>query len=416
MSGHGPIDISKDRLRFDDLTPAVATPAFLVGGVGIVASVVLGLFDSASFFRGFVVNFAFFLSLALGSLFFVVLQHLTRAGWSVVVRRLAENNTMALPVLAALSLVLLIPMVIGWPGGIHAVYPWTATPDPHHDLLAGKRSYLNVPFLFIRFVLYFGLWILMARYFRDGSIRQDRSGDPQLTATMQTRSAPGMLLLALTLTFAAVDLLMSLNPMWFSTIFGVYFFAGAALGCFATLALTMHLLQNAGRMTMVITAEHYHDIGKLLFAFVFFWAYIGFSQFMLIWYANLPEETFWYSVRMQRPWVWLSLFLLFGHFVLPFLALMSRHPKRRRQTLVIGAQWMLVMHWLDMFWLVMPRSAGHDSVVAAGLGYLDVLTAFSWLLGIGGLCVWAVASRMGQAALIPERDPRLGESLAFENV
>lgn len=419
MSGHGRIDISKDRLRFDDLTPGIAAPAFMLGGAGILLSLVLGFFAPESLFRGFVVNFGFFLSITLGSLFFVILQHLTRAGWSVVVRRLAENNTTAFPVLAGLSLFILIPLVIGWPGAIQTVYPWSAAPDAHHDLLAVKRPYLNVPFFFIRFVVYFGLWILISRYFRGASIAQDRSGDPQITATLQTRSAPSMLIFALTLTFASIDLLMSLNPAWFSTIFGVYYFAGSALACFATLAVTMNLLQNAGRITQVVTNEHYHDVGKLVFAFVVFWAYIGFSQFMLIWYANLPEETEWYNVRMQGGWGWLSLFLLFGHFVLPFLFLISRHPKRRRSTLLFAAQWVLVMHWLDMFWLVMPRvgseSAEARAVYAASMSYWDVILSFTWLLGIGGMCVWAVASRMGQASLIPERDPRLPESLAFEN-
>ena len=420
MSAHATRDLSKDRLRIDDLAPGVATTALLAGGAGMAASLILAAFNAESFFRGFVVNFSFWTSLALGGLFFVILQHLTRAGWSVVVRRIAENFSTALPVMAALSLILLIPMVIGWPAAIHDVYPWTDAAHVEHDhVLHGKQAYLNVPFFVIRFIVYFGVWALMTQYFRGTSIRQDHGGDDALTSQMQARSAPAMLVYALTATFFAVDLLMTLEPHWFSTIFGVYFFAGGTLGFFALLAITMNALQNAGRVEHAITTEHYHDVGKLIFAFTVFWAYIGFSQYMLIWYANLPEETFWFDIRQERPWLYLSLTLLFGHFVVPFLLLISRNVKRNRALLIPAAIWVLIMHWLDQTWLVLPHVASRDiagaAVHSAPLGTMDVVQCLTNLVGVGGLWVWSVARSMGAASLIPERDPRLSESLAFEN-
>jgi hypothetical protein len=244
-------------------------------------------------------------------------------------------------------------------------------------------------------------------YFRT-SVRQDESGDPALTLRLERWSAPGMFLFAATLTFASFDLLMSTDPHWFSTIFGVYYFSGAVLGCFALLALTLILLQRSGRLSHAISPEHYHDLGKLLFAFLVFWGYIAFSQFMLIWYANIPEETAWYLRRHSEVWNPISLALVFGHFLIPFLLFLSRHPKRRALSLAVMAVWILVIHWVDLYWLVLPNL----SPEAAPFGLMDV----ALFVGMGGLFLAAAANRMRRHALIPLKDPRLGESLAFENV
>jgi len=257
--------------------------------------------------------------------------------------------------------------------------------------------------------------VLMAGYFYRTSVRQDETGEVELTSRMQARSAPAIIVFGLTLTFFSFDLLMSLDPYWFSTIFGVYYFSGSAVGFFALLALVMIWLQQAGRVSHVIQVDHYHDVGKLMFAFVVFWAYIAFSQYMLIWYGNIPEETTWYVVRQQGLWLAVSLVLLFGHFIVPFVALMSRHPKRSPQLLKWGAWWVLAMHWCDMFYLTMPH-AEHLTGAPAGFGPLDAVQCAASLIGIGGAATWAVLRRMEQAALIPCRDPRLGESLEFENI
>jgi len=201
---------------------------------------------------------------------------------------------------------------------------------------------------------------------------------------------------------------MSLTPHWYSTIFGVYFFAGCILGCFALLLLVSFAVQRAGRLVHAITTEHYHDLGKLMFAFTIFWAYIGFSQYMLMWYANLPEEIEWYHARQHGSWTTISLILLFGHFLLPFLLLMSRNVKRRKALIVAGATWMLVMQWLDVYWLVMPSKTPD--------GFSPSLLDLAAFVGIGGVFFAVAIRRLGNHALVPVKDPRLGESLGFENV
>jgi hypothetical protein len=424
------VDISHDRLDLGPAGEAIAVRAQVVGGLGFVAAVVLALMSGAdgqeSFFRGYIANFTFFMTITLGGLFFVILQHLTRAGWSVVVRRIAENISGAVPLMTILALPILVPILSNWPAAIHEVYPWTDSHKTAHGPLHHKAPYLNAVFFGVRYFIYFGAWLLIAGYFRAASLRQDETGDPDITARLQTRSAPSMLVFALTLTFFAFDTLMSLSPTWFSTIFGVYVFAGGNIAAFAVMALVMHRLQSTGRLVKAVSTEHFHDVGKLMFAFVVFWAYIGFSQYMLIWYANIPEETAWYSLRQQGVWLSVTLLLLFGHFIAPFLCLISRWPKRNPGMLIVAAVWMLAMHWIDHVWLVFPHSdvaaeimtgpaAGHR-VVPTAVAWTDVAQALACLVGIGGFWVATVARKMGSAALIPKRDPRLAESLAFENI
>lgn len=420
---HSAIDISKDRLVIDDLAPRLARGGGIVGVIALAASFALSLMSGehglSTFFRAYIHNYAFVLSILLGALFFVLLQHLTRAGWSVVVRRLGEHMIGAFPVMALLFLPILVPIVLRMEAMQH-VYEWTNAAVVAKDhLLHAKETYLNPVAFAIRAVVYFGVWIGVAAYFRGQSIRQDASGDAAITARLQVRAAPCMLLFALTATFMSVDLLMSLNPHWFSTIFGVYFFAGSFLGFSSLLALLLHLLQRSGRMTQAVSIEHYHDVGKWMFAFVVFWAYIGFSQYMLIWYANLPEEQIFYVLRQQGAWLVLSFVLLFGHFVLPFLAIISRHPKRNPGLLALAACWLLLMHWLDVGWLVHPHAEAIDlvahKVTASELTASTVLHSVLCLVGLGGVASWAVLSRVGSTSLVPLRDPRLGESLAFEN-
>lgn len=348
------------------------------------------------FFFAYLVAFAYVLSLTLGSLYFVLLHHLTNSGWSVVVRRVAEVFAGTLPFLALLGLPLLF--------GMGELYPWA---QGGYAAAHAKAAYLNVPFFAARWVVYFAVWGGLGRFYLRRSSAQDVSGDPSLSVTMCRWSAPAMIAFALTLSFAAFDLLMSLDPGWYSTIFGVYYFAGAAVGVYALLPLTAFLLQRAGFIRRSVTVEHYHDLGKLLFGFVVFWAYIAFSQYMLQWYANLPEETHWFVVRQQHGWGWVGLALVFGHFLIPFAALLSRAPKRRPRFLAAVAAWMLAMHWVDLYWLVMPAA----SPASPALHVVDVAV----LIGLVSLLVAAAAFVARARALIPEGDPRLEESLAFEN-
>jgi len=331
----------------------------------------------------------------------VLIQYATRAGWSVAVRRLAEAVA---PNVFLPMAVLALPVLYG----LHALYPWTDHDAVAADhLLHAKAPWLNVPFFLVRTAVYFAVWSVFAIWFHRKSTEQDRTGDPKLTKRMETGSTAALILFAFTVTFFAFDFLMSLTPHWYSTIFGVYFFAGCVLSFFALLTVIAFLVQRAGRLRRVISNDHYHDMGKLLFAFVVFWAYIGFSQYMLMWYANLPEETVWYAARQTGGWTAWTLLLLFGHFLAPFLVLMSRGIKRNRPLLVTGAVWMLLMQWADIYWMVMPASS--PGVVP--LSWMDVLT----FLGVGGFFFAAVTHRLGAHALVPVKDPRLPESLGFEN-
>jgi hypothetical protein len=393
------------------LGPLARRAPWALGAAGLVlVGLALGLGLArgdglAYFLHSYLASFAFWLSLSLGALFLVAILFACRAGWAVSIRRLAEVIAGNLPWLAIWFLPILLPVVLG----SHALYEWT---DPHaveHSAaLQQKQPYLNVPFFAARAVVYFAIWWFCARYYLRRSTEQDRSADPRLTLSMERFSGPALLLLALTATFASFDWLMSLDPLWYSTIFGVYYFGGAFLGALCFLVLAAIGLQAGGRLTESITTEHYHDLGKLILSFVIFWGYIAFSQYMLIWYGNIPEETRWYLPRQTGPWATVSLALVFGHLLIPFFGLLPRWAKRSKLVLGFWAAWILVFHWIDMLWLVMPE-VEHDGLpirtmdllIALGLGCL-------WLAGL----VWLACSR----SLIASGDPRLAEAVAFENV
>lgn len=384
------------------------TFALGVGVVAIAAAVALGYARTDGFRRlqhAWLVACAFWLSISLGGLFFVIVQHLTRAGWSVVVRRVAE-------LVAANTLVtalLFSPLVALVVAGDASLYPWADAHHVHeHPLLAAKAPWLDGRFFALRCVVYFGTWWLLGRWLLRRSTQQDSAADVEPTLALERRSAPAMAAFALTLNFAAFDLLMSIVPTWYSTIFGVYIFAGAVMSFFAFAIVALRFLQASGVIDREVHVEHYHDLGKFLFAFVFFWGYIAFSQFMLIWYADLPEETFWFKSRMEGSWAVVSTVLLVGHFILPFAGLLSRHAKRRLAILTGWAVWLLVMHAVDLFWLVVPSAESAGALV----GLMDVAA----LLGVGGLWLFALMRLAAVRALIPINDPRLPQSLAFENV
>jgi hypothetical protein len=377
--------------------PAIGAGCALLGAI---ACAILGAANPKQFFFSWLVSFLFFLSLALGALFFVLFQYAAQGGWGIVLRRIGETTFAMLPVMAVLFLPLLF--------GLGDLYEWAAPGAAEHDaLLDWKAPYLNVPFFLVRAALFFGLWSIIALLYYRGSRGQDATGDPAVSARLRRFAGPAIIVLALTQTFASIDWIMSLTPHWYSTMFGVYFFAGSFVGFIAFLSVVAVAMRGAGLLDTVISAEHLHDVGKFLFAFTAFWAYIGFSQFFLIWYANLPEETSWYKVRIEGSWLWVSLTLMAGHFGVPFFYLMGRDVKRRGSTLAIGGVWLLAMHFLDLYWQVMPTL--HPDGLRPSV--LDV-AAF---LAVGGCFVAAASWLMRRQALVPLRDPRLDESLALEN-
>ncbi|MYB20426.1 MAG: quinol:cytochrome C oxidoreductase [Holophagales bacterium] len=409
---HGPRIIHLDQLVIRPGSAWARLPliAGLVGVVFTALSIVLAMGSKEStkqFFHSWLVAVVFFLCIGLGCLFFVLIHHATKAGWGVVVRRLAENLACTVPVLA----VLFVPVVAL---GMYDLFHWTHADAVAHDrLLQVKEPWLNETGFWIRTVIYFVVWSGLALYFRNASRRQDDSGDEALSRRMARFSPVAVALFAVTLTFAGFDWLMSLEPHWYSTMFGVYFFAGTVVSAFAALTVLTLAFERSGHFRGVVTGEHFHDLGKLLFAFTVFWAYIAFSQFFLIWYANIPEETNWFLSRLHgtadNPAAWrpATLLLAIGHFAVPFFFLMPRTIKRNRSLLLIGALWMLAMHLWDVFWLVMPNL--HREMT---FSLLDLTS----LLGVGGVFLATAGWLLGRGSLVPSRDPRLVESLAFENI
>ncbi len=437
MATHRTADLSTANTRFDGgagRVTTVATAAAVVG-LGLSAALVFfGSVDVGRFGKVWMHNFLFILSLALGGLFFVIIQHLARAGWSVAVRRVAEAMASNL----RWMWLLFLPIVVLWmTGKLGAVYPWadielirTINPAEAH-LVEAKTAYLNPTFFFIRAAIYFAVWFALGTYFWRLSVRQDSAVDAAsaaaTTSRFQRMSAPAIMLFGLTTTFAAFDWIMSLNPAWFSTIFGIYFFAGSCCGGFAAMIVILTLLRRQGKLEGIVTPEHFQDLGKLLFGFgIVFWAYIGYSQYMLIWYANLPETTGWFHARQLGGWKWVSVALIFGHFLVPFVLFISRHPKRIPATALFVAVWMLAIHWIDLYWLIMPeiphdlgQMKSHAELIArhgeTTTGLLDPLN-WTTLLGMLGLFVAFTNQALRAHALIPIHDPRLHESLAFENM
>ena len=384
----------------------------LIGVALLAVSCALALLGEdlrQQFYYSYLIGWTFCLSLALGALFIVLIKHLTKAHWIVVVRRIPETLVWSFPLL----IVLFIPILIGLLDHDHGLYfHWThdvANPaSEYYDvILAGKVAYLNIPFFIVRMVFYFAIWTYLAYRLYTLSLRQDLEADPDIPVQQRRISAWGLPLCAVATAFSSYDLLMSLDPHWFSTIFGVYFFGGAFLAAFSFTAFMALLLQRSGMLPGVVTAEHYQDLGKLMFGFVVFWAYIAFSQYMLYWYGGIPEETVWFRHRLEHGWGTHSAALLVMHFILPFLLLLPRAVKRSAALLGIMAVWLLVMQWYDHHWLAMPVLHEHH----AGFHWLD----FSCWIGLFGVFYGAFVWRLGRHPLVPQGDPLLAKSLKFEN-
>ena len=394
-------------VRFTDnpmLDPALAAKAFKVTlGVGIIGlgATFAGIgVDKKQFFFSWLVAFWFFLTIALGGMFFTVLHHLVRSSWSTVYRRVAET----IGVNTLLMAVLFIPILVG----MGDLYHWSHHDAAAHDpIIAWKSGYLNTSFFIGRAVLFFGLWIAISHFFRRNSVKQDATGDEKLTFKMRWWAPLSTLVFALSLTFAGIDWVKSLDPHWFSTMFGVCMFAGSMVSTFAVLALFGMWMTGKGQLTNTITIGHQHDAGKLMHGFLIFWTNVSFSQYFLIWFANIPEETTWYMNRLQGGWERVGLLLLAGHFFVPFWFMLSRHMKRNRTTMAIGACWMLFMHFMDIYFYVMPVHHHH-----LHFSWMD-LTA---LLGIGGIFMAVVFWRFQKDAVVAHRDPQLVASMSYDNV
>ena len=388
---------------------------FAVGLILLAGGAFLSLFargaegstDSAFkfFMHSYLANFMFVMTIALGALFFILIQFVSRAGWSTSIRRIAELIMTTIPFLA----LMFIPIIAILFANYNAPYEWNVPAEVHSSVVKAKIDigYLTKEWFSIRAVSYFVLWIAMAFYFFGHSRKQDETGDIEHSLARQKWAGPCIMVFALSVSFAAFDWVMSIDADWFSTIFGVYVFAAGMMAFFATTILISMALQNAGKLQAFVNVEHFHDMGKFMFGFIMFWSYIAFSQLLLYWYGNIPEETFWYQVRLKDGWQYLAYALIPLHFAIPFLGTLSRHIRRHRLGLTFWAAWAIAVHWLDMTFLVMPN-AGAPSVVPI-LGHL--------LGGLGMLFVFLsfFLVRASDVPLVPMKDPRLPEALTYAN-
>ena len=377
--------------------PAGVTQAlfalFVLGAIAFGVGVVT---QPARAWYAFVHNHFYFMSLALGGLVIAAIQWLTGAMWSSTVRRVAESFSSYLPLVALTFL--------GVYFAHHQVYVWSHPEHVKGDIvLEGKAGYLSSTFFLIRNLVAVGIWVFFYRKLIGNSLAQDKSKDPALSAANRGWSPAFMILFAISFTMASFDQLMSLDPHWFSTMYGVYCFAGMLYSTFALTTVVVIYLKRHGALDGIVNDNHLHDLGKFMFAFTVFWAYIGFCQFMLIWYANMPEETGYYLTRLDGGWLWVTLFLAFGKFMATFFILLPRDAKRNETLLFRVGIWMLFAQWVDLLWLTQPELSRSGPMVS----WIEIGTALGFL-GLFGLVVTRFLSRHSVVAI---GDPRLEESV-----
>ncbi|HEX6385213.1 MAG TPA: hypothetical protein VF177_11130 [Anaerolineae bacterium] len=348
--------------------------ALIVGLVALALAVVGAFFDTTRFFRSYLFAYVFWLEIALGCLSILMVYYVAGGTWGLILRRFLEASIMTLPLMA----VLFVPLLLG----LDELYPW-ARPEivAADEVLQHKQPYLNVPFFLVRTAIYFAVWIGLALFLNrwsatEGCI-QERTGDAAMVGRLRRTSAPGLLLFALTVTFASVDWLMSLEPHWFSTIYGMMFVAEQILVALTFVVLLVTWLSDRQPLADAVSPQYFNDMGNLLLAGVLLWAYIAYSQFVIIWFGNLVEEVPWYLRRMNGGWEWISIFLVVFHFALPFVLLLFRVTKRRPRYLFSVACLLLLVHLINVYWLVLP------AFFPEGLlpHWLDVVMP----VGIGGL-------------------------------
>ncbi len=393
-----------------ELTPeavGLGQKALGLGVLGLAVALLLGGgLMGPQFQHSYLTAYMWALSISVGGVWWVTLQHLFGSRASVVMRRTGEIIAQGVMVMGLLALPLLIPVLAHNP----ALYPWVTHEGMHKFHIHGsKATYFSSTFFVGRVVLYFVIFALLSRFWIGKSIAQEKTkGDVAFYKKLQGNSAPAMIVFTLTVTFCAIDFLMTLDPLWFSTIFGVYYFATCVETFHCVLALTLMWLQSKGMLEKSVTREHYHDVGKMMFAFVSFWTYIAFSQFMLIWYANIPEETHWFKMRLEGSWFEATLWLGATHFVFPFFGMMSRSMKRHKGRLRFWAIYLLVVCWFDMYWLVAPNLHKEGMSINA--------TDIAAWVGMAGMVVFSIVFFARRSKLVAIGDPRLARSLAFENI
>jgi len=371
--------------------------ALIAGLLGLAISGAGFWASRAQFFLSYLLGFVFWAGLALGCFAVLLLHHTFGAGWGFVIQRTLEAGTRTFPLVAVLFLPLLL--------GLHDLYEWAHVDAVAADpILRHKQPYLNVGFFIARAAFYFAAWIGVSTVLNQWSKRLDATGDPRLAARLRNAGPPGLLVYGLTATFAMVDWVMSLDPHWFSTMFGLMFIAGQVLATIAFATLIARLLSDGEPISGFARPAHFHDLGNLLLAFTMIWAYLSFSQFLIIWSGNAPETITFYKARSSGGWEWIALVLVAFGFALPFVILLSRQTKRRIRVLAVVAAIVLVMRFVDLFWVLTPtlhpgRLTLHGSDLAAPIG-------------IGGIWLAFFIHQLKRRPLLPQGDPRMKEAPA----
>lgn len=366
--------------------------------IGLVITILAYFIDHTRSAFNNLILLMFLSSVGVGSLFLVVIEYLGGAVWSVPFRRISEFFGAVLLILPIIA----IPVYFN----LHDLFHWTHIESVAGDkLLEEKSPYLNEMFFTIRVLAYFLIWIMFYLVITRNSRKQDVSGDQKLTKKNIRYSAIFIPVFAITLTFASIDWLMSLEPHWFSTIFGIYYFSGTVLTALAIATFAIVSLNEKGLLVKGITKDHYYSLGALMFAFTNFWAYIAFSQYLLIWYANLPEETFWFLARWEGSWMYFSIGLIIVRFLVPYIGLLSQPSKMNPKRLKIMSVWILFAHIYDLYWLIMPTYS-KDGIV---FGWIE----FGFPLLAGGILILVFNMRAKNQNLVPIGDPKLKRGLNF---
>ncbi len=386
------------------LTDSVQLPSQLdatrtfygIGAFGLIASGVGYFLNSEQFLFSYLTSFTFFTSIALASLIMVMIHHVTKAAWGTVIRRIPETFSSTMWIWA----IFIIPILLG----MGSLYHWTdivyVADDP---IMLGKVPYLNEPFFVIRQLIYLGIWGFLGYKLHKVSVDMDKTEDWGLTKLLQKISAPGILLFSLTIAFASFDWMMSLDAHWFSTMFGVYFFAMSFQAIFPVLILMVFWLHKKGMLKNTVRKAHIFDLGAWFFGFTVFYAYIAFCQFLLIYYANIPEETLWYYHRLEGSWAFITYGLIIGRFLIPFILLLNRDRKHNKNILIFTSVLILVMHFIELHWIIMPILHHHGISVS----WLDITT----FLGLGGIFMGLFFSTLRKYNIVPTSHPTLSESL-----
>jgi|AntAceMinimDraft_12_1070368.scaffolds.fasta_scaffold09131_5 hypothetical protein len=389
-----------DTLRFPEESK-LDRNLFIVGGATLLLSLSTLFTDSDAFFFSWITSFSFLSSFFLGSLFFVLIQHITRSKWSVTVRRIPESFIANFWKWGLFFLPIIIAMASGY---LTHVYHWTdakyVVDDP---ILSGKVPFLNEPFFIARQVIYFMFWSYIGWKLHKTSVEMDKTGDWGLQTLLRKVSAPGLFIGGFIIAFAAFDWLMSIDAHWFSTMFGVYYFAMSFQVSLAAMALIVFWLHGKGLLKNVVNKAHYNDIGYLLFGFTVFYAYIAFCQYLLIYYANIPEETLFFYHRMEGNWEYLTYSLLIFRFVVPFLLLLSKPAKASKSTLKLASWIIIVMHFIEISWIIKPVQSHHGFELA----WVDLTV----LIGLSCIMLGLFVNTFRKNDMIPSNDPHLEECL-----